>query len=71
MREISGGHEGSIVRSTGLDNAKSGPVRARTVALHHSQPHHGRGAMSAVDDPEAELTPAELRDLRSDALERF
>src|SRR5215813_1441947 len=34
------------------------------VVLHRSRPHHGHGAMSAVDDPRAELTTAELRDLR-------
>ena len=34
------------------------------VVLHRSRPNHGRGAMSAVDDPRAELTTAELRDLR-------
>ena len=28
------------------------------------RPHYGRGVMSAVDDPGAELTTAQLRDLR-------
>jgi ABC-type glutathione transport system ATPase component len=55
---------GSIVRLTSLDNAKSSPVRGRTVALNRSQPHDGHGAMSAVEDPGTELTPAEWRDLR-------
>jgi hypothetical protein len=55
---------GSIVRLTSLDNAKSSPVRGRTVALHRSQPHDEHGAMSAVEDPGTELTPAEWRDLR-------
>jgi hypothetical protein len=55
---------GSIVRLTSLDNAKSSPVRGRTVALHRSQPHDGHGAMSAVEDPGTKLTPAEWRDLR-------
>ena len=55
---------GSIVRLTSLDNAKSSPVRGRTVALHRSQPHDGHGAMSAVEDSGTELTPAEWRDLR-------
>ncbi|HJU17122.1 MAG TPA: hypothetical protein VJ770_11710 [Stellaceae bacterium] len=40
---------------TGLDNAKSSAVRRRG---------DWRGAMSAIEHPGAELTPAELRDLR-------
>jgi hypothetical protein len=64
MRQIPGGSVGSIVRLTSLGNAKSAPVRGRSVALHRSRSHDGRGAMSAVEDPGAELTPAELRDLR-------
>jgi len=64
IRQIPGGSVGSIVRLTSLDNAKSALVRGRTVALHRSRSHDGRGAMSAVEDPGAELTPAELRNLR-------
>src|ERR1700757_1312898 len=64
MRQIPGGSVGSIVRLTSLDNAKSAPVRGRTVALHRSRSHDGNGAMSAVEDPGAEPTPAELPDLR-------
>ena len=55
---------GSIVRLTSLDNAKSSPVRGRTIALHRLQPHGGHGAISAVEDPGTELTTAEWRDLR-------
>jgi hypothetical protein len=41
IRQAPGGSIGSIVRLTSPDNAKSSPVRGRTVALHCSRPHDG------------------------------